>query len=109
MMTFSYLFIACNGHVAAVNPTDGSEAWRTRLKPGIMSATSHEDVCILEHENRLYAGCGGHLFCLDASSGKILWHNDLKGMGYNNVTLAMAGKSIQFVTRHTHAQSSNDS
>jgi len=107
-MTVNYLFIGCNGYVAAVNPYDGSEAWRTQLKPGVLSATSHGDVCILEHENRVYAGCGGHLFGLDAGSGQILWHNDLKGMGYNNVTLAMAGKSIQFATRRAQTQNASD-
>ncbi len=107
-MTVNYLFIGCNGYVAAVNPNDGSEVWRTRLKPGMLSATSHEDVCILEHENRLYAGCGGHLFCLDATTGQVLWHNDLKGLGYNSVTLAMAGKSIQFLTRRMSARGTSE-
>lgn len=107
-MPLSYPFIGCNGYVAAVNPYDGAEVWRTRLKPGILSATSHEDVCILEHENRVYAGCGGHLFCLDGVLGKILWHNDLKGLGYNDVALAMAGKSIQIVTKHTDSRSAGD-
>jgi outer membrane protein assembly factor BamB len=103
-MPAEYLFIGCNGHVAAVKPGDGREVWRTRLMPGILSATTHHDVCILEHADCVYAGCSGHLFCLDASSGRILWHNDLKGMGYNDVTLAMAGKLIQFVAKYTHTE-----
>ncbi len=105
-MSTNYLFIGCNGYVAAINPNDGSEMWRTKLKSGILSSTSSEDVCVLEHENRLYAGCGGYLFCIDGSSGQILWRNDLKGMGHNDVTLAMAGKLIQFVAKHNNRPSS---
>jgi outer membrane protein assembly factor BamB len=53
----------------------------------------------------VFAGSQGHLFCLDAATGAMLWQNGLKGMGYNDVTLAIAGKSIQFVATHTHTHS----
>jgi outer membrane protein assembly factor BamB len=59
-------------------------------------------VCVLEHDGRIYAGSHGHLFCLDVETGRIRWTNELKGMGYNDVTLAMAGKSVQYVSTHTH-------
>jgi outer membrane protein assembly factor BamB len=104
-MPTDILFIGCNGHVAAIDIATGSEIWRTKLKTGVVSATSYEDVCTLEHEGRVYAGCNGHLFCLDGATGTILWHNGLEGMGHNDVTLAMAGKLIQFVAKHTHSQS----
>jgi outer membrane protein assembly factor BamB len=64
---------------------------------GIFS--SSQDVCILEHEGKIYAGCYGNLFALDANTGDILWKNSLSGLGYNDVTLAFAGKSVQFVSR----------
>jgi outer membrane protein assembly factor BamB len=92
------LFIGSNGHVAAIDVETGEELWRTKLGgTGIFSSTAYADVCILEHESRVFAGAMGHLFCLDARNGEVLWRNDLKGMGHNDVTLAMAGKSIQFV------------
>jgi outer membrane protein assembly factor BamB len=107
-MSSGYLYIGCNGQVAAINPGDGREMWRTKLKSGLLSATTHKEVCLLEHEGRLYAGCFGHLFCLEAGSGRILWHNELKGMGYTGVTLAMADKAVQYVVGHDQPRSTSD-
>ena len=98
------LYIGCNGYVAAIRTADGAERWRTMLMTGFFSVTDQHDVCVLQHEGRLYAGCQGYLFCLDASSGQILWQNELKGMGYNDVTLAIGDKSVQFVATHTQTQ-----
>lgn len=104
-MSGELLYIGCNGHVAAIRPEDGQEVWRTKLTGGFWSVTTYADVCVLEHEGRVFAGSNGHLFCLDATTGQILWHNQLKGLGHNDVTLAMAGKAIQFVSSHTHTTS----
>jgi outer membrane protein assembly factor BamB len=59
-----YLYIGTNGHVSTVDPHSGNEVWRTPLP--IVNAfggtgTAPQDVCILEHEGRVYAGCAGHL------------------------------------------------
>jgi outer membrane protein assembly factor BamB len=100
------LYIGSNGHVAAIDPETGNEVWRTPLGgSGLFSSTKAADVCVLQHEGRVFAGSQGHLFCLDAATGATLWQNGLKGMGYNDVTLAIAGKSIQFVATHTHTHS----
>lgn len=94
-----HLFIGCNGYVAAVDVKRGHEVWRTELRTGsFMGGGSRQDICILEHEGRVYAGTHGELFALDAENGRVLWQNRLEGMGFNDVTLAMAGKSVQFVT-----------
>ena len=106
-MASQNLYIGSNGHVAAIDPRDGRDVWRTRLGSSVLSATTRQDVCVLEHEGRVFAGCNGHLFCLDAASGELLWHNELDGLGHNDVTLAIAGKSIQFVATHTHSHSSS--
>jgi outer membrane protein assembly factor BamB len=98
-----YLYIGCNGHVSAIDPSSGNEVWRTPLSTGVFSSASHQDVCILEHEGKVYAGCYGHLFSLDANTGDILWKNDLTGLGYNDVTLAFAGKSVQYVSTHSRS------
>jgi hypothetical protein len=29
----------------------------------------------------------------------LIWHNELSGLGHNEVTLAMPGQSVQFITR----------
>jgi outer membrane protein assembly factor BamB len=101
-----HLYIGCNGVVAAMDPATGKERWRTELKTGsLIGGNSKADVCILEHEDCVYAGSKGNLFCLDAKTGRIRWRNELQGMGFNDVTLAMAGKSIQYVSSHTHTTS----
>lgn len=103
-MTTELLYIGSNGHVSAIDPQTGAEVWRTKLGGGGMfSPTGHQDVCVLQHEGHVFAGCHGHLFCLDAATGQELWQNGLKGMGHNDVTLAMGGKSVQYVSSHTHS------
>jgi outer membrane protein assembly factor BamB len=92
------LYIGCNGTVAAIDPETGQEAWRTPLQSGFFGS-SRQDICLIEDRGRIFAGSNGHLFALDGQTGEILWQNDLEGLGYNDVTLAMAGKSVQMVTR----------
>lgn len=98
-----YLFIGCNGFVAAISPDDGREIWRTSLGRGFLSTTNCQDVCVLEDGDRVLAGSHGYLYALDAETGEILWENELKGMGYNDVTLAMAGKSVQYVSQRSRS------
>ncbi len=101
-----YLYIGINGRVAAIDPQTGSEVWRTELPSGgFFSSTQWSDVCVLEHEGRVFAGCHGYVLALDGATGEILWQNGLEGMGHNDVTLSIAGKSIQFVAKHTHTHS----
>jgi outer membrane protein assembly factor BamB len=97
-----HLYIGCNAHIAAIRIETGEEAWRTRLQ-GALLATSGQDTTVLEHDGRVYAGVNGHLYCLDAATGAILWHNELPGMGHNDVTLSIGGQSVQFVAKHTHS------
>lgn len=94
------LIIGINGSVAAVDPTTGQVLWSTSLRTGgLISSTSHQDVSVLVKGGIIFAGGAGHVFCLDASSGKILWHNALKGLGYNDISLAMDGISVQFLQK----------
>ena len=36
---------------------------------------------------------GGHLFCLQAKSGKVLWENKLSGLGYGACIIATSNQS----------------
>ncbi len=92
-----YLYVGCNGTVAALDPKAGTEVWRTTVVRGLVGA-AQADICILEDGGRVFAGCYGEIVALDAQTGEELWRNTLSGMGYNDVTLAMAGKSVQFVS-----------
>ncbi len=99
-MTSDHLYIGINGHVAALRVSDGGEVWRTALDDGgSVSATSHQDVCVLVEEGRVFAGCNGYVFCLDPSTGRVVWKNGLKGLFYNDVTLARPGQAVQVVSR----------
>jgi outer membrane protein assembly factor BamB len=101
-----YLYIGTNGCVAAIDPQTGQEVWRTELpSEGFSFTASSSDVCVLEHEGHVFAGCNGYVFALDGATGTVLWENGLEGMGHNDVTLSIAGKSIQFVATHTHTSS----
>ena len=68
------LYIGIGGHAVAIDPSTGTELWRTKLK-------SSSFVTVYQSGSRLFAGAGGQLFCLDAASGSILWSNKLKGLG----------------------------
>lgn len=93
------LIIGSNGYVARIDPATGQELWRTTLLPGLFSGTVGADVSVLLRGDSIFAGARGHLFCLDLASGKISWHNELKGMGYNDVAIAMEGISIQYLAK----------
>lgn len=98
------LYLGTNGHVLALDPQTGDEVWRTKLGSGLFSTTSHQDVTVIEHNGQLFAGCYGHLFCLDGSDGTIRWHNELPGLGHNDVALSIDGRSAQNVrTVHRHS------
>jgi outer membrane protein assembly factor BamB len=94
------LIIGTNGSVAAIDPATGDTLWATALETGgLFSSTNHEDVSVILRDGNVFAGCSGHLFCLAAASGEILWHNDLKGFGHNDISLAVEGVSVQFLEK----------
>jgi outer membrane protein assembly factor BamB len=75
------LTIGIGGHIMAIDPSTGSELWRTKLK-------SNPFVTLRQEGARVFAGAGGELFCLDAATGSILWHNRLKGLGTGLIAFA---------------------
>ncbi len=80
-----YIIIASAGRVAAINPLSGNIKWKTRLKA---AHKVHGDVTLLVEKDVIYAGCAGHLFCLDRHNGTIKWHNGLKGWGFSPISIA---------------------
>lgn len=105
------IIIGCNGYVSAINTTDGSELWRTKLWSNLVGGSRGLDVSVLVDEDTIFAGCSGRVFALNAGDGSILWENDLKGIGYNEVALAKQGTNTQFITRverQTNSSTSNN-
>ena len=96
-MDAELVYVGCNAEVAAIDLATGREVWRTDLTD-TAGMTAEEDVAVLHHGAVVLAGCHGHLFCLDAKTGKLNWHNGLEGMGWNDVSVSIDGKVAQ-VTR----------
>ena len=82
----------------------GTELWRTLVSKGILG-TSGQDVSVIIADGAVFAGSHGKLFCLDLETGEIRWTNELKGMGYNDVSLAIEGVSIQYLQKVVRQQS----
>lgn len=93
------LFIGSNGQVAAIDMVTGEVRWQTKLQSGMFCATGGADVSVIVRGGFVFAGSQGHLFCLDAESGGVIWHNELSGMGYNDVSLALENVSVQYVQK----------
>jgi len=83
------LFVGLNAGVVALDKRTGGEVWRTLLRTGMTSG--HRFVTLLLEDGVLFAHTIGEAFALDASSGRILWKNELRGMGYGLAILAVEG------------------
>lgn len=104
------LFVGVYGHVAAVSKLDGSLIWKKQLKGSFLSV-SDPFVNVLVEGQRIYAHSNGELFCLDAATGRKLWNNKLKGLGYSIASLAVEGAttpSQAALAHHRRGKSSAD-
>src|SRR5262245_6746033 len=80
-MTATTVFLGIKGKVIAMERDTGSIRWATRLK-------GSDFVNVLVDGDRILATTKGEAFCLDASTGTLLWHNDLPGEGCGLITIA---------------------
>jgi outer membrane protein assembly factor BamB len=99
------IILGCNGYVVAIDSTTGAESWRVKLRPGPLGGSRGSDVSVLVNADRVYAGCSGRIYALRITDGTILWQNELSGIGFNEVALAMQGINTQFITRVEHHSS----
>ena len=93
------IIIGCNGFVLSINSITGEENWRVKLRSGVLSSSRGSDVSVLVNGTMVYAGCRGRIYALSMTDGAILWQNELSGIGFNEVALAMQGVNTQFITR----------
>lgn len=102
------IYVGLKGHVAAISQNDGATLWKTKLKGGLTTGESF--VTLLVDEPRVYAHTFGELFCLDATTGSILWKNELGGLGYGIASLAVDALSSlpPEALAHIRAQSSRN-
>ncbi len=73
--------------VAAISKSDGAILWSTELS----NALGNPFVTLVLDSDRIFAGCAGHLHCLDLATGRILWTNELPGYGYGLASLCLPG------------------
>ena len=77
------IFVALNGRVVAVDRERGRIVWNWQSpKP------RRGFVSIMLDGDRVVAGLGGYLYCLDAATGRMLWQNPLTGFGLGMFSLA---------------------
>lgn len=85
------VFVGAYSHVVALQKQTGKEVWRCKLKGGLGSGDSF--VALLVEGNLLYAHSRGKLYCLEATSGRCLWENGLRGLGYGFASIAVEGRA----------------
>jgi outer membrane protein assembly factor BamB len=91
------LFVGVNETVAAFNKHDGGLIWKTPLKASFLGDSF---VTLLVEGERIFAHTQGQLFCLDASSGRQLWRNELKGLSYAIASLAIESTTAPSAAAH---------
>lgn len=101
------LVIGTNGYVVAFERATGAELWRTKLQSGVFRATTRNDVAVLVRDPFVFAGSTGHLFCLSIADGRVVWHNELPGLGYNDISISIDNVSIQYLEKVVHSNSPN--
>jgi outer membrane protein assembly factor BamB len=81
------LIIGIGSHVVSLDPRTGTELWRTQLK-------SSSYVTVSRAGAHIHAGAGGELWCLNAQTGEIVWHNKLRGLGRGIIAFASSVESV---------------
>jgi outer membrane protein assembly factor BamB len=79
------VFLGVKNSVSALSRIDGSIVWTTQLKK---SGLGGDFVTLHIDGLQVFAHASGELYCLELSTGRILWNNPLKGLGYGIATVA---------------------
>lgn len=85
------LYILSNARVAAIDKKTGAIVWEVKLKEYVGGSLAHAIGQIMYEDEKLYVGCNGILLCLSAKDGAFIWKNELKGWGYNFISMANTG------------------
>jgi len=91
------LFLGISSHVVCLSKKTGEQCWKTKLKSSTIINVFYEDKYV-------FAYSGGHIFCLLASDGSIVWENPLKGLGYGTCIIASEHQSTAVVASQIAAQ-----
>jgi outer membrane protein assembly factor BamB len=77
----SLIFIGIRDAVVALDEGTGAEIWRASL-------AASDYVTVLWDGEALIAANVGEVWRLDPATGRLIWHNKLKGLGRGLVSLA---------------------
>lgn len=104
MKSVNHLYILSKGRVAAVNKKDGFVVWEIKLKDYHKNSNGYNYGQISVEADRLFVASSGILFCLVAKDGSLIWVNELKGWGYNFISMAgVANESAAAASAATQA------
>lgn len=94
------VYIGIKGYAVCINKKTGDELWRTKLR-------SMTTLTTISHDNQyVFAYANGHLFCLDADTGKINWENTLPGLGHGHCIISTDQNQQQVSVADLSIQSS---
>ncbi len=92
------LYAGTNKTVIAIDAATGAELWRRKLPKG------GGLVNILIKGDMLYVSSDGYVYGLERYMGEIVWRNDMKGLWYSPVMLAMVDATSQNPAAFSAAQ-----
>ncbi len=84
MEVADYVYIAFAKYVVALDSTTGSIQWQWKIPKGKAYPA------LLVDGERLFVSAMGYTYCLDAYSGRVIWENELAGMGTGVACIATA-------------------
>jgi len=87
-MKQNHLFILSNGRVAAINKKDGEIIWEIKLRQYLSGSVSYVVGQISVEDNKIFVGVSGIVLCLSTKDGSLIWKNELKGWGFQFVSMA---------------------
>jgi len=87
-MKSNNLFILSKGRVAAINKKNGEIVWEVKLSSYISNSVTYSIGQIHVEDNKIFVGVSGILLCLSTKDGSLIWKNELKGWGYQFVSMA---------------------
>lgn len=84
------LFIFSNGRVAAIDKKSGEIIWEIKVKQYLGQSMRYYYGQITVEDDKLFVASSGMLLCIAAKDGSFIWKNELKGWGYQFISMANA-------------------
>ena len=87
-----FVYVGIKHSVLALDRSTGAEVWRTKL-PKVRFRVNDFVGLALDGDS-LFATFSGEIFCLDAATGTVRWHNRLGKLGVGVVSVLPAPTSV---------------